>query len=162
MRYHRIVGAVLGAVLAAVVVGCMSGQDVAEYPGGVRFQGRGSAFNRLAWRAVPGGAAGCPLIMHFPGVRVGEAELADPKALAARGWTAKDFGDGMSQMACRYGCVSVWADYRNGRLERIGVNANGCPDVQVELFELAGKRLPLPVTQAELTAALGPPSGRGP
>ncbi len=30
MRCHRIVGAVLGAVLAAMVVGCMSGKDVAE------------------------------------------------------------------------------------------------------------------------------------
>ena len=146
----------------------------AEYPHGVSFTG-GGHFHRLtyygvAWIRDPQGPPACPLVVHLAAGDVTAAELADARALEARGWTRVQGGDppGLPLLLeYREGDYAAHVTYANpdgGAVNAVTVGVTGMGSARPEARGIAvtfqGQRLALPAAEQNLLSQLGPPLRR--
>jgi hypothetical protein len=148
-----------------LIAGCTRppGERVdAHYPQGLHFYGDRRAYNGLGWEADPNNPQPCPLVLHLPEGNVDARGLADPKHLLAHGWVEsyRDHGLALVQY--------TWKELESGAEKSLAQVTLVKGSLQGVLFrttggrsaDVQGKRVTLPLTEAELEQLLGKPLRR--
>jgi hypothetical protein len=166
--------------LAAEYAGVCAG---AEYEPGVGFSGVShfgkATYNAVRWYPNPQDPEPCPLRIHLPDGDLGAAELASPDTLLARGWKELVQDEAMTPELAEalrslpvvrddnpprvlqrwHGALLLSVTFGEGGLRAVWVG-RGPLERQEGILSVAGKRLSLPITDAEADRILGEPLGR--
>jgi hypothetical protein len=174
---------VLAAALA-VVRACFSTLVFAAYPGTFEFSGFrrlwSNHYSSVKWVRDPGDNGPCPVVIHTDRGDIGAAELADPGRLLARGWVVVPFapiapeataligehGDDLPPVVkYGWGDLRVCPQFTDGLLTTVSVWVVGPgemwehrPGAARYPISVGGRRVSLPISEAELTQALGRPA----
>ena len=147
----------LVATLALPTGGCMMKPRHLVYPQGVTFTGWYTPnFEICNWDRDPNNPQPCPLVVHLPAGDLSAKELSDAAALKRAGWEEQANGN----LMLRAGKGLVCCSYQGGVLVGASVGTLPSDGGGPVAISVGGKRLSVPATDAEITAALGQPLRR--
>jgi hypothetical protein len=178
---------VLGLTLS-LVCAYFGSLAFASYPGTVEFMGHsrlfGTTYFAVKWLHDPAAPGSCSLVIHLPTGDVGEKELAEAGGLLKLGWKevpyppmpaeaaallGPDRDQGLPQVVkFGYGDLRVATQHNGGELTSVWVwlvepgheTMAWSAGASRYSISINGKRIPLPLPEAEMVRVLGVPEGR--
>jgi hypothetical protein len=158
----------------------------AVYPGPVEFMGHSRFFTKtyvaVKWRRDPGAAGPCPFVVHLPAGDVGEEQLTEAWLLT-HGWkevpyppvpaNVKALCPGYEPVLPKvvkfgYGDLRIATQHTNGELTSVDVcvvepgyeTIAWNPGATLYSLSLDGRRITLPLSEAEMIRVMGLPADR--